>query len=146
MNRKPVALFAIAAVAVVVLTGCSSPASPSSPARTKPADTLSGSIVVDAAASLTGTFDTVAAAFQRQHPAASVTFNYGGSGALAAAIVAGAPADVFAAASPATMTTVSTAKLTVGTPAVFVKNELEIVTPAGNPAGMTILIGKERRD
>jgi molybdate transport system substrate-binding protein len=43
---------------------------------------------------------------------------------------------VFAAASPATMMTVSTAKLTEGTPATFVKNELEIVTPAGNPAGI----------
>jgi molybdate transport system substrate-binding protein len=92
---------------------------------------------VDAASSLTGTFDSVAASFTKQHPDTRITFNYGGSGALAAAIVAGAPVDVFAAASPATMTTVSSAKLVVGTPAVFVKNELEIVVPAGNPGKIT---------
>jgi molybdate transport system substrate-binding protein len=92
--------------------------------------------VVDVASSLTGTFDTVAAAFKKANPGTSITFNYGGSGDLAAAITAGAPVDVFAAASPATMTIVSSKSLVVGTPATFVKNELEIVTPAGNPAGI----------
>jgi molybdate transport system substrate-binding protein len=134
---KLVAGVVLAASIAIVLAGCSPPASKSNPAPTKSADALSGSIVVDAASSLTGTFDTVAAAFEKQHPGTRITFNYGGSGALAAAIVAGAPVDVFAAASPATMTTVSTANLVVGTPAVFVKNELEIVVPAGNPGKIT---------
>jgi len=123
--------------AALVLAGCSSPAPTPTASPTKAAATLSGSIVVDAASSLTGTFDTVAAAFEKLHPGTTVTFNYGGSGALAAAIVAGAPVDVFAAASPATMSTVSTANLVVGTPATFVKNELEIVVPAGNPGKIT---------
>jgi molybdate transport system substrate-binding protein len=131
-----IALVALATAAAVVLAGCSSPASSPTPTSTKSAPTLSGSIVVDAASSLTGTFDTVAAAFEKANPGTKVTFNYGGSGALAAAITAGAPVDVFAAASPATMMTVSSAQLTAGTPATFVKNELEIVTPAGNPAGV----------
>jgi molybdate transport system substrate-binding protein len=134
-----VAVAVIATSAVLALAGCSSPTTSASPTPTSTkaaAPTVSGSIVVDAASSLTGTFDAVAAAFEKVNPEASVTFNYGGSGALAAAIVAGAPVDVFAAASPATMTIVSTAKLTNGTPQTFVKNELEIVTPAGNPAGI----------
>jgi molybdate transport system substrate-binding protein len=122
--------------AALALGGCSSPVAAPTPTSAG-APALTGSIVVDAASSLTGTFDSVAAAFEKVHPGTTITFNYGGSGALAAAIVAGAPVDVFAAASPATMTTLSTANLTVGTPATFVKNQLEIVTPAGNPAGIT---------
>jgi molybdate transport system substrate-binding protein len=50
--------------------------------------------------------------------------------------VQGAPADVFAAASPATMKTVSDAGDVVGTPAVFVKNQLVIAVPTGNPKGI----------
>ena len=137
MKLKPIVRGAVAVCAVLMLAACSSTASPSSSTPTKAAHSLSGSIVVDAASSLTGTFDAVAAAFDKLHPDTSVMFNYGGSGALAAAIVAGAPVDVFAAASPATMRTVSTAKLTAGTPATFVKNELEIVVPAGNPGKIT---------
>jgi molybdate transport system substrate-binding protein len=125
----------IAIATTLAVAGCSTP-SPT-PAPTASADTLTGSIIVDAASSLTGTFDAVAAAFEKEHPGTSVTFNYGGSGALAAAIVAGAPVDVFAAASLATMTTVSGADLVVGTPSVFAKNELEIVVPAGNPGTIT---------
>jgi molybdate transport system substrate-binding protein len=137
LKLKLAALTVLAASAALALTGCSSPAATPTPTATKAAaPPLGGAIVVDAASSLTGTFDTVAAAFEKLHPGTNVTFNYGGSGDLAAAITAGAPVDVFAAASRATMTIVSTASLTQGTPAVFVKNELEIVTPAGNPAGI----------
>jgi len=136
VRPKLVAFAVLAASTALVLAGCSAPAATPSASPTKAAPALSGSIVVDAASSLTGTFDTVATAFEAAHPGTKVTFNYGGSGDLAAAITAGAPVDVFAAASPATMTTVSTANLVVGTPSTFVKNELEIVTPAGNPAGI----------
>jgi molybdate transport system substrate-binding protein len=62
-----------------------------------------------------------------------VTFNFGGSDALAAGITGGAPADVFAAASPKTMKTVTDAGDAVGTPATFVRNQLEIATLPGNP-------------
>ena len=134
MKLRHVPLVVVATATALALAGCAAPAA--TPTPTKSVSTLSGSIVVDAASSLTGTFDTVAAAFEKANPGTTVTFNYGGSGALAAAITAGAPVDVFAAASPATMMTVSSANLTVGTPATFVKNELEIVTPAGDPAGI----------
>jgi molybdate transport system substrate-binding protein len=137
VRLRLVAVTVVATSAALVLASCSSPAATPTASPTKARATLSGSIVVDAASSLTGTFDTVAAAFEKLHPGTTVTFNYGGSGDLAAAIVAGAPVDVFAAASPATMTTVSTANLVVGTPATFVKNELEIVVPAGNPGKIT---------
>ncbi|HEX4058681.1 MAG TPA: molybdate ABC transporter substrate-binding protein [Galbitalea sp.] len=129
--KKYLGVGAILAAAAVLLAGCSTTA------PGKAATPLSGTIVVDAASSLTGTFDKVAAAFDKLHPGSKVTFNYGGSGDLAAAIVAGAPVDVFAAASPATESTVVTAGLVHGTPKTFVKNQLEIVVPAGNPGKIT---------
>src|SRR5262249_22830589 len=61
------------------------------------------------------------------------------SSTLAQQIVGGAPADVFAAASPATMKTVTDAGLASGTPTVFVRNQLVIAVPAGNPKGITSL-------
>ncbi|HMH57955.1 MAG TPA: molybdate ABC transporter substrate-binding protein [Galbitalea sp.] len=123
-------------VTVLVLAGCSSAASAKSPVP-KDSASVTGSITVDAASSLTGTFDTVAAKFEKKYPGTHVTFNYGGSGALAAAIVAGAPVDVFAAASRATMEIVTKANLAKGTPQTFVRNQLEIAVPAGNPGKIT---------
>jgi molybdate transport system substrate-binding protein len=137
MNRR-LASLAVLAGAAVLLAGCSASAPAAAPtASAAPASTLSGALVVDAASSLTGTFDTVAAAFTKENPKVTVTFNYGGSGTLVAAIVAGAPVDVFAAASPATMATMTTAGLSVGTPEDFVRNELEIAVPKGNPGKVT---------
>ncbi len=59
--------------------------------------------------------------------------NFGSSATLAQQITQGAPADVFAAASPATMETVADAAWPA-TQTVFVKNKLEIAVPPDNPA------------
>ncbi|MBX3098924.1 MAG: molybdate ABC transporter substrate-binding protein [Salinibacterium sp.] len=117
---------AVAVAAVLVLTGCAAPAPEHD-------DTLHGTIAVFAAASLTDTFQTIAAAFSAQHPGVTVTINAGGSSGLAAQIVAGAPADVFAAASVATMKVVTDAALTATEPTVFATNTLEIAVPVDNP-------------
>src|SRR5215217_3402768 len=58
------------------------------------------------------------------------------SATLATQIVQGAPADVFAAASPATMKTVTDAGA-ADTPTDFVSNTLEIAVPKGNPHKIT---------
>ncbi|OUD86909.1 molybdate transporter periplasmic protein [Clavibacter michiganensis subsp. michiganensis] len=63
----------------------------------------------------------------------TVTVSYGGSSTLAQQIVQGAPADVFASASDATMTTVVDAGETAADPRVFARNALEIAVPPGNP-------------
>jgi len=94
---------------------------------------LSGRVTVLAAASLTGVFDQLAKTFEAEHPAVDVALSYGGSSGLAQQVLAGAPADVFAAASIATMATVTDAGESSGSPVVFARNELEIVVPRGNP-------------
>ncbi|MCG6495959.1 molybdate ABC transporter substrate-binding protein [Kitasatospora sp. A2-31] len=93
----------------------------------------SGAITVFAAASLKESFTELGRKFEAAHPGARVTFNFGGSSSLATSINSGAPADVFAAASPATMKTVSDAGGAVGTPRTFVRNTLAIAVPKGNP-------------
>ncbi len=90
-------------------------------------------VTVFAAASLTETFTSLGAEFEKAHPGVKVRFNFGSSATLAQQIVQGAPADVFAAASPATMKTVTDASLTSAEPSVFVRNRLEIAVPAANP-------------
>ncbi|MFH8380520.1 molybdate ABC transporter substrate-binding protein [Kitasatospora sp. NPDC018058] len=92
-----------------------------------------GDITVFAAASLKETFTDLGKKFEAANPGTKVTFNFGGSSALATSINSGAPADVFAAASPATMKTVTDAGGASGEPKTFVKNTLTIAVPKGNP-------------
>ncbi|CAN5360458.1 molybdate ABC transporter substrate-binding protein [soil metagenome] len=126
---------ALVLVAALALAGCSTPAP--TPTETAAADTLSGTVTVFAAASLTDSFQAIADAFTAEHPDVTVTFNFGGSSGLATQIVEAAPADVFAAASPATMQTVTDAALTDGDPTDFATNVLEIAVAKGNPGGIT---------
>lgn len=107
---------------------------------------MSGDITVFAAASLTDTFTELGTQFEAEHEGVTVTFNFGGSSGLAQQIISGAPADVFASASPATMAQVTDEGLAVGEPVVFVSNRLEIAVPAGNPAGITGLEDFTRED
>ncbi|GAB2800301.1 molybdate ABC transporter substrate-binding protein [Streptomyces chlorus] len=93
----------------------------------------SGAVTVFAAASLTESFTTLGERFEKANPGTEVTFNFGGSDSLAAGITSGAPADVFASASPRTMKIVTDAGDAAGTPATFVRNQLEIATLPGNP-------------
>ncbi|MET7290470.1 molybdate ABC transporter substrate-binding protein [Streptomyces sp. NPDC005573] len=134
-------LTGVGAVALMALSACSSNNDSSSPKSDK-SDTaasssaspkLSGDVTVFAAASLKESFTTLGKQFEQQHPGTKVSFNFGGSDALAASITSGAPADVFAAASPKTMKIVTDKGDATGTPATFVRNQLEIATLPGNP-------------
>lgn len=97
---------------------------------------LSGEVVVLAAASLTDAFGAIAEDFEATHPGVTVTLGFGASSALAQQVVAGAPADVVATASPATMADVVDAGATAGEPVVVARNRLQIAVPAGNPGGV----------
>ena len=92
-----------------------------------------------AAASLTESFNQIGKDFEAANPTIKVTFSYGGSSGLAQQITSGAPADVFAAASPATMKTVTDAGDATGDPVTFVKNQLVIAVPKGNPKHVATL-------
>lgn len=109
-------LAVLAAAVVFALAGCAMP-------PTSTPDT----VTVFAAASLTESFDEIAAAFEESHPDVDVVLNYGGSSGLATQIAEGAPADVFASA--------STQQLPDGT--IFATNVLALAVPAGNPGGVT---------
>ncbi|MFD9129354.1 molybdate ABC transporter substrate-binding protein [Kitasatospora sp. NPDC059571] len=149
--RRRTAVSAVAALALAAgLTACGSSGSSSSTAAAPSAGSasggakVSGAVTVFAAASLKETFTALGKKFEAANPGTEVTFNFGGSSALAQSIVSGAPADVFAAASPATMKTVTDAKAAAGAPKVFVRNTLEIAVPKGNPkhvAGLKDLTG-----
>jgi molybdate transport system substrate-binding protein len=147
LPARHAALAAVGAAALAATAACSSAtpiaSSPAtsvpSPAASASASALSGTVTVFAAASLTGTFTQLGKDFEAAHPGVTVKFNFGGSDALAASIVSGAPADVFAAASTTTMGTVTKAGDTVGTPSAFVKNQLEIAVPPNDPKGIKTL-------
>jgi molybdate transport system substrate-binding protein len=93
----------------------------------------SSALTVFAAASLTETFTELGKTFEAANPGVKVTFNFGSSATLAQQITQGAPADVFAAAGPAPMKTVTDASMAAA-PTTFVRNKLEIAVPPDNPA------------
>ena len=127
----------VALVATVALSGCAS----ESPTQTDAA--LSGTVTVFAAASLTEAFGEIATEFEAENSGVDVVMSFGGSSTLAEQIVQGAPIDVFAAANTETMKTVVDASLATEQ-TVFVTNTLEIVVPAGNPAGIMSLADLSR--
>ena len=148
MNARPVRVWltrlvaaATIATAAIGIAGCGgggadegggTPASSGSAAAS-----VSGEITVFAAASLTESFTQIGKDFEALNSEAKVTFNFAGSSALATQINQGAPADVFASAAPANMKTVTDAGNADGTPTTFVKNQLVIAVPKGNPKGVT---------
>ncbi|MEW1685669.1 molybdate ABC transporter substrate-binding protein [Streptomyces sp. NPDC093594] len=134
--RRTAALAAVALLTVLPLTACSS----SGDSTAGGSDgSPKGTVTVFAAASLKETFTALGERFEARHPGTEVTFNFGGSDSLAAGIVGGAPADVFAAASTTTMDRVADEGLTAGDPATFARNRPEIATVPGNPHGITSL-------
>jgi molybdate transport system substrate-binding protein len=85
-----------------------------------------GGLTVFAAASLTEVFQEIAP---------DVTFNFAGSDELATQIREGAPADVYAAASPRYPDELLEEGL-IGEPQIFATNRLVLIVPADNPAGI----------
>jgi molybdate transport system substrate-binding protein len=151
--HRTLRLVAIAATAAltVSLSACSSSgsdgAASTAAAATTASDTstassgpstipVTGTVVVLAASSLTGAFNTLKAQFEAANPGAKIEVSYGASSALAAQITSGAPADVFASASPSNMMQVVTAG-GANASTNFVKNVMEIAVPPDNPKGIT---------
>ncbi|RFC77062.1 molybdate ABC transporter substrate-binding protein [Streptomyces sp. AcE210] len=140
-TRRTLQVTGVGVAALLALSACSSGSDSSSKkdsssASKDSAKKLTGTVTVFAAASLKESFTTLGKDFEKAHPGTKVTFSFGGSDTLAASITGGAPADVFAAASPKTMAIVTDKKDGKGTataPSTFVRNQLEIATLPGNP-------------
>ncbi|MFJ8192928.1 molybdate ABC transporter substrate-binding protein [Streptomyces sp. NPDC096094] len=136
--RRSLRMSGAGAAVLLALSACSTSSgsdagSDSAGSSSSSSAKVSGQVTVFAAASLKESFTTLGEQFEKRHPGTEVTFNFAGSDSLAASVTSGAPADVFASASPRTMATVTDAGATDGTPSTFVRNQLEIATLPGNP-------------
>lgn len=132
-NASAARAAALVLAAAMLAGGCASTGD-------KKAGASSGrtTVVVFAAASLTDAFNTIAEKFEAAHQGVQVKLNYGGSSGLAQQIDQGAPADVFAAANPATMKQVTDAG-NASAPTTFTRNRLEIAVPPADPGKVTAL-------
>jgi molybdate transport system substrate-binding protein len=121
-------------VAAGVLAACGS----SSSSRSPSSSTGSGSAATATAAGEPQTTVFAAASLSKVFPEIdnSAKYTFGGSGALEVQIAQGAPADVFAAASPKQPAELY-AKGLVEKPVEFATNTLVLIVPKGNPAHIT---------
>jgi molybdate transport system substrate-binding protein len=121
-------------VATLVLGACSS----SSSTATTSGSSGSTELTVFAASSLTAAFNQIGTDFGSADPGTTVTFNYGSSADLATQIGSEGTADVFASASGTAMDTVAKDPgVTDRTD--FATNQLVIITPMDDPAGVSTL-------
>lgn len=118
----------VAVVGLVPLVGCASGGDDDEGRRT---------LTVFAAASLAQAFTGIAEDFERAHPGVAVRLSVDGSSGLVDQLAGGAPADVFASADARTMGRAVAEGLVSGEPVPFATNVLTLITPSGNPAGIT---------
>ena len=127
VGRQCRAAAMVAVVGLSLLAGCASGGD----------DDEGGDLTVFAAASLSGAFTEIAEQVERSEPGVSIRLSFGGSTGLVDQLAGGAPADVFAAADVVTMDRAVDAGLVAGEPVPFATNVLTLITPPGNPAGIT---------
>ncbi len=120
---------------VLFVTACGSA---SSSGATSP-NSLSGTLSVFAAASLTDAFNAEGKAFDQAHSSVTLRFNFAGTPTLVTQIEQGAPADVFAAADTTNMDRLKGDGFTTGSASTFAHNELEIAVAPGNPKNIQSL-------
>ncbi|WP_341956274.1 molybdate ABC transporter substrate-binding protein [Microbacterium sp. LWH13-1.2] len=132
------AVTVVLTAAALALTGCAAGAESPTPTATGDAaeSTVSGELTVYAAASLSGAFDEIGAAFTEANPDVDVSGVYDGSSTLVTQLLEGAPADVFASADEANMDKLEDAAVD---PTLFASNTLVIAVPTGNPGGVETL-------
>jgi molybdate transport system substrate-binding protein len=137
MKRLLATAAAVATLTLAAACGSSSDdnSSGSSPSASASSG-ASGTVTVFAAASLTESFTTLGKQFEAAHPGTTVKFNFGASSTLAENINQGAPADVFASASPKNTKQVVDAG-GASDSKTFANNVMEIAVPPDNPANVT---------
>lgn len=92
-------------------------------------------ITVLAAASLTDVCDEIKVLYEKENPNVTLTFSYGGSGALQTQIEEGAPADIFISAATKQMTALNDKGLMdSGSIINLLENKVVLIVPAGSTA------------
>lgn len=125
---------------VLILLALPMAACGSSAAATSSPTATPTTLTVFAAASLTGAFKSIGAAFDKAHPGNTTTFNFAGSQDLAQQISQGASADVFASANAATMNTVvQSGQVASGSQRTFAHNRLVVIVAKPNTAHIASL-------
>ncbi|MBC6493362.1 molybdate ABC transporter substrate-binding protein [Microbacterium sp. 4-7] len=132
--RRTVAV--VLAAAALALTGCTAEAPAPAGSGDAPESAVSGELTVYAAASLSGAFDEIGAAFTDENPDVTFSGVYDGSSTLVTQLREGAPADVFASADEANMDKLEDAAVD---PTLFASNTLVIAVPSGNPGRVEAL-------
>jgi molybdate transport system substrate-binding protein len=136
-----VRLALLAAATLLGVAACSGSAADTSAAASRTPtegsgeESLTGTLTVFAAASLTDVFTELGNRLEAANPGLDVQFSFAGSSALAAQIQQGAPADVFASADEAQMARVTDAGLARNA-RIFASNRLVLALPKDNPAGI----------
>ncbi len=113
----------IVACAAVMPTGCA------------PDPPTGESLRIFAASSLTEAFQEMADAFEDASPGTDAVLVFAGSQVLRLQIEQGARADIFASADPRHMESLAQEGLVTG-PRLLAENELVVIVPPGNPAGI----------
>jgi molybdate transport system substrate-binding protein len=94
-------------------------------------------LTILAAASLKKVLDKVKTVYESAHPGATLVVSTDSSSALETKIEQGAPCDVFLSADAANPQKLVDGGFATGDAVVFAGNELAIIVPADNPAGIT---------
>ncbi|KQQ66728.1 molybdate ABC transporter substrate-binding protein [Microbacterium sp. Leaf320] len=130
------AVSVVVTAAALALTGCAAGAESPTATGEASGSAVGGELTVYAAASLSGAFDEIGAAFTEANPDVEVSGVYDGSSTLVTQLLEGAPADVFASADEANMDKLEDAAVD---PTLFASNTLVIAVPTGNPGGVETL-------
>lgn len=136
-------LWAMLGLLIVLLAACTALPVPQGMPAATPAAAVEHAerveLLVFAAASLTDAFNEIVKAFEAQNPGVTVVTNYGGSSGLAAQLLEGGLADIFASANNTQMQRVVDAGEIVDDPQIFATNRLVVIVPSSNPGGIETL-------
>lgn len=123
-------IFMALAAGALLLTGCTSGNADNREQKVE--------LTVLAAASLTDVCNEMKEAYESQHENVTLTFSYGGSGALQTQIEEGVPADVFISAATKQMTALDEEGLMdSGSIVNLLENKVVLIVPKDSTAGIT---------
>src|SRR5680860_1832523 len=95
-----------------------------------------GGLTIFAAASLTDPFNEIKDSLEAEYPELTITMSFAGSQTLVTQVAEGAPADVLAVAATEPMDRALEEGVVESSPFIFARNELTVIVPNDNPAGI----------